>query len=326
MVIRKPVYYDDFRCAAGACPDSCCHEWEIQVDAAAAERYRMLSGTLGDALHEALQEENGETLMTLRNGRCPMWRPDGLCRIQAELGEQALCQVCRDFPRLCHDYGDFQEKMLELSCPEAARWILGEACLWVEEATPEVGEGDYDPADMKLLLESRERARAILAGEKTPGRKLAGLLLLGIETQQILDGEADPEAPGDAEAMSVPASVQETVPFYEKLEILTERWRKRLALAEDRPLPRQAVPMARYLVDRYWLQAVSDLDLYGRVKFMLLSVLLTASLPGSFPENAQLWSKEIENDPDNVDAILDGAYQEPAFADGKLLGMLLQFE
>ena len=59
---------------------------------------------------------------------------------------------------------------------------------------------------------------------------------------------------------------------------------------------------------------------------MLLSVLLTASLPGSFPENAQLWSKEIENDPDNVDAILDGAYQEPAFADGKLLGMLLQFE
>ena len=84
MVIRKPVYYDDFRCAAGACPDSCCHEWEIQVDAAAAERYRMLSGTLGDALHEALREENGETLMTLRNGRCPMWRPDGLCRIQAE--------------------------------------------------------------------------------------------------------------------------------------------------------------------------------------------------------------------------------------------------
>lgn len=44
MVIRKPQYYDTFRCAAGACPDSCCHQWEVQVDADAAERYRALPG------------------------------------------------------------------------------------------------------------------------------------------------------------------------------------------------------------------------------------------------------------------------------------------
>ena len=38
---------------------------------------------------------------------------------------------------------------------------------------------------------------------------------------------------------------------------------------------------------------------------------------------AQLYSKEIENDADNVDAILDGAYTHPAFTDDKLLGWLL---
>ena len=27
--------------------------------------------------------------------------------IQAELGEQALCKTCREFPRLTHDYGGF---------------------------------------------------------------------------------------------------------------------------------------------------------------------------------------------------------------------------
>ena len=32
MRIYKPVYYDDFRCIADKCPDSCCKEWEVQVD------------------------------------------------------------------------------------------------------------------------------------------------------------------------------------------------------------------------------------------------------------------------------------------------------
>ena len=132
MVIRKPRYYDLFRCAAGACPDSCCHEWEVQVDEDSVRRYLALTGPLGDALREALRKENGQMRMTLREGRCPMWRSDGLCRIQAELGEDALCQVCRTFPRLCHDYGDFRERMLEMSCPEAAKWILGEETGWVE--------------------------------------------------------------------------------------------------------------------------------------------------------------------------------------------------
>ena len=48
------------------------------------------------------------------------------------------------------------------------------------------------------------------------------------------------------------------------------------------------------------------------------------SLPGSFIRNAQLFSKEIENNTENVEAILDGAYSAASFTDDKLLGMLLQ--
>lgn len=121
MTITKPAFYDTFRCIAGKCPDSCCKEWDVQVDAEAAARYRQLSGALGDRLREVLKDEDGETVMTIVDGRCPMWRSDGLCRIQAELGEAALCKVCREFPRLTHDYEDFVELGLELSCPEAAR-------------------------------------------------------------------------------------------------------------------------------------------------------------------------------------------------------------
>ena len=124
MIIRKSSYFDTFRCIASACPDSCCKEWAVQVDDASAAYYRSLPGPLGDRLRQVLAEEDGCTVMTIQDGRCPMWRQDGLCRIQAELGEPALCDTCRDFPRLRHDYGDFIEYGLELSCPEAARLIL----------------------------------------------------------------------------------------------------------------------------------------------------------------------------------------------------------
>lgn len=324
MVIRKPSYYDTFRCIAGACPDSCCHQWEVQVDADAARRYRAMPGPLGDALRDALRTENGETFLTLREGRCPMWRSDGLCRIQAELGEKALCRVCREFPRLRHDYGCFQELMLEMSCPEAAKWIFLDAGGWVEAEIPGGSEAEYDQEGMALLLSSRERAMELLDGEALPGETLAKLLLLGVQVQNVLDG-GDPEEiqMEEARAAAGPGDIREVAGFFRGLEILTPRWRALLDTAACRPLPREVIPMARYLVRRYWLQAVSDLDLYGRVKFIALSALLVGSLAGDFQSNAQLWSKEIENDPENLDAILDGAYHSNALTDSKLLGLLL---
>lgn len=324
MVIRKPHYYDTFRCAAGACPDSCCHQWEVQVDADTAERYRSLSGPLGDDLREVLRTENGETFMTLREGKCPMWRSDGLCRIQAELGETALCRVCREFPRLRHDYGGFQELMLEMSCPEAAKWIFMDEVGWVETEIPGGSEAEYDREAMALLLASREEAMALLDGEALPEEALAKLLLLGVRAQNALDGgDAGEIWMEEARAAAEPGDIREVAGFFRELEILTPRWRALLDTAAYGPLPQEVIPMARYLVNRYWLQAVSDLDLYGRVKFMVLSALLVGSLGGDFVSSAQLWSKEIENDPENLDAILDGAYRSDALTDSKLLGLLL---
>ena len=116
MQIRKPAYFDSFRCIAGQCPDSCCKEWEVEIDDRTAAYYRSLPGALGDRLRSVLKDDpDWGTVMTIENGRCPMWRTDGLCRIQAELGHDALCKTCRDFPRLCHDYGTFRELGLELS-------------------------------------------------------------------------------------------------------------------------------------------------------------------------------------------------------------------
>lgn len=330
MVESRPVYFDVFRCVAGDCPDSCCKEWAVQVDGASAAFYRSLSGELGDRLRKVLHDEDGETVMSIEDGRCPMWRQDGLCRIQAELGEEALCKVCREFPRLRHDYGDFVELGLELSCPEAAGLILADPM--TEPVIREIPGGEppeYDEDAMTSLKASRTKMLEILSDHRYPVPVALALgLLYGYQAQSELDGGVEmpfdaADALESARAFAKCPDTGEIPHFFLGLEILTEEWRQRLLDPHPGSWQEQYRALARYFVQRYWLQAVSDYDLYSRVKFIVISCLLIRQLGGDLTATAQLYSKEIENDADNVEAILDGAYSHPAFTDNKLLELLL---
>lgn len=331
MILRKPSYFDEFSCIADRCPDSCCKEWEVLVDDVSAAAYRTMEGELGEDLRRYLyQDEEGDTYLRITDGRCPMWRTDGLCRIQAQLGHDALCQTCRDFPRLTHDYGDFVERGLELSCPEAARIIFEKAnAPWLEETVSGGERPDYDLADMKILLETRKTALDILADTGHPVQEtLALVLLYGYQAQSLLDGEDstwnEEEALAFGKKLAKVSDGREVLDFYKNLDILTDTWRNRLEKAvvaggwDDR-----LRKLARYGVERYWLQAISDFDLVGRVKMVVLSCILVHLLGGDLVQTAQIYAKEIENSADNVDEILEGAYSSPALTDDKVLGVLL---
>ena len=329
MIIRKSAYFDQFTCIAAACPDSCCKEWDVRVDADAAALYRSLPGALGDRLRQVLVDADGETVMTIVDGRCPMWRPDGLCRIQAELGHDALCKTCREFPRLTHDYGDFAELGLELSCPEAARLLLSNPYAPPLSCEVDGGEApEYDTEAMAVLLETRQTALRLLNETPSVPEALTLLLLYGYHAQALLDGEED--YPFDAAAAMESARQFAGQPtdlraFFLGLEILTEDWRGLLTVHSVPDLWREEHRrLACYFVERYWLQAVSDYDLVSRVKLAVVSCLLVRALGGDVLRTAQLYSKEIENDADNVDALLDGAYAHPALTDAALLGALLE--
>ena len=330
MKVFYPAYYSAFRCIASACPDSCCKEWAVDVDPQAAEFYRNLEGDLGNRLRQVLKDTEDGTVMTIENGRCPMWRQDGLCRIQAELGHQALCQTCRKFPRLKHDYGNFVEYGLELSCPEAARLILTQPNGWVQEEIEGGEVPDYDADAMLILLESRDVALDFLRTSSLPANQmLAVLLLYAHEVQSWLDGgepaELDVEASLKlAEEYAKNDNSELFIDFFRGLEILTPQWRARLQAPSADKNWRDAYPaLMQYFVGRYWLQAVSDYDLIGRLKFAVAGCILVHCLGGDLTETAQLFSKEIENDLDNLEAILDGAYTSPALTDLQLLGLLL---
>ena len=332
MQIRKPAYFDSFRCLAGKCPDSCCKEWEVEVDARSAAFYRSLAGPLGDRLRGVLKDDpDWGTVMIIQDGRCPMWRTDGLCRIQAELGHDALCKTCRDFPRLCHDYGTFQEFGLELSCPEAARLILSSpAAPFVTEEIPGGDTPDYDEDAMAVLLQTRAEALEILQHpDYSITEALILLLYYGYQAQSLLDNGDTPDFhPGlllrEAKFMAIPDGEEALIDFFKELEILTPEWHARLSA----PLPivpwaKELRNLARYFIERYWLQAVSDYDLVSRVKLAVVSCILVHLLGGDVIQTAQSYSKEIENSDTNVNAILDAAYAHSALTDARLLGMLV---
>ncbi len=301
----------------------------MDVDEASAARYRSLSGPLGQRLRAVLQDTPKGTVMTIENGRCPMWRQDGLCRIQAELGHDGLCQVCQTFPRLRHDYGDFVELGLELSCPEAARLILTTPDVLTVQTLPDGEAPDYDLDAMVTLRRSREEYLLWLQDAPSLSRALAVLLLYAYEVQWELDsGEAavfDPEeALAQGTKFARAGDMAAIFRLFGTLELLTPRWK---AILADGPKPLSWDPRLKnfliYLLRRYWLQAISDYDLVGRAKLCITACLMLSAIDGDTQEIAQLFSKEIENDPDNVDALLAAAYDAPALTDISLLGLLL---
>lgn len=333
MILRKPSVYDRFSCIASQCPDSCCKDWSVTVDPESAAFYRSLPGPLGQRLRQVLQEEDGDTILAIEDGRCPMWRHDGLCRIQAELNHDTLCKTCREFPRLTHDYGDRMELGLELSCPEAARLLLtGEEPEHTESVIPGGEAPEYDEDAMAVLLRSRETALSLLSDPRmTVPEALCALLLFGAHTQAELDGEEmppfDPNAALETArqlATIAQPNVAALMDFYAGLEILTESWSARLASPTQAPQWSEVHRrFAKLSVERYWLQSVSDYDLLCRVKMTVSGCILVYLLGGDPVQTVQQYSKEIDNNADNVEAVLDGAYRSPALTDAQLLSLLL---
>ncbi len=327
MIITRWNAFEKFRCVAQDCTDSCCKGWEVDIDEDSARFYRQLDGPLGDRLRQVLKTVEGEACMALEEGRCPMLREDGLCRIHAELGHDALSKVCRDFPRLYQDYGDFQHWGLEMSCPEAARLIFEDPGVQ-ELDCPGGREPDYEQDVMDILRCSQAEAIRILEQGSDLNRDLAVLLIYAHQVQGAIDGgeleELNSEAClTDARRFAGKADVELLRAAFLELEHLTDRWPGMLHQMQLRPVTEALRPLAIYMVRRYWLQAAWDYDLVCRAKLAVAACVTVACVGGEPVRTAQLFSKEIENDPDNVERLLDGAYTSPVLTDAHLLGLLL---
>ena len=189
-----------------------------------------------------------------------MWRRDGLCRIQAERGHDALCQVCREYPRLYMDYGDFAQWGIELSCPEAARLIF-QGIQVRQEEIPGGETPEYDGDIMKLLEKSREEILTFWDSADDIPSALTVTLLFAHQTQAALDGGVyEPLCPESclqaARQIAGEGNLSLIVDFFQNLEILTDCWKARLSTPAGGAWDKKLRFFAIYLIRRYWFQAV----------------------------------------------------------------------
>ena len=58
------------------------------------------------------------------NGACPLLCEDNFCYVQKNLGEDALSETCKLYPRRLNKIGNYQFRVLSMTCPVAAEQAL----------------------------------------------------------------------------------------------------------------------------------------------------------------------------------------------------------
>ena len=194
MKIRTPDYYDRFKCIAGACEDTCCAGWQVDVDDDTYEYYRKLTGPFGDRLHSVMIEptKKAEGQFAIReNGRCPFLNDDNLCDLITELGEEALCVTCDQYPRYTTEFGNLRETGIALSCKTAAELILREdrraGFTEYEDPNRFPSLNEIDGSRYLGVMAAREKAFALLADRSCSiWQRLCLLLYFATDIQKTM--------------------------------------------------------------------------------------------------------------------------------------------
>lgn len=253
MKYHKPSFFDQFKCIGSACTDTCCAGWEIEVDETTAEGYLTEKGAFGDRLRREIGSEPGEYFFKLKNNRCPFLNKENLCDIFINLGEDRLCDICREHPRFYNWFGDYTEVGLGLCCEEAERLLFSDSkpLTFVEEVTQDE-EQDYsdedeytDASDLlddeseecEQMLEERKAIFSILQNrKKNIGARLKRLLLqlpyadeMLLLTVPILEWD-DPESipkldyNANPSTTTLKSSALFLIRFFGGMESLDETW------------------------------------------------------------------------------------------------------
>ncbi|MFB9328943.1 flagellin lysine-N-methylase [Paenibacillus aurantiacus] len=208
-VVHSPHYMTDFHCIGSACEDTCCAGWRIDIDRATYGVYEQLrhpeldglAGQIEPNPDSARAEDYGRMIMP-PDGRCPQLRTDGLCRIQATVGEVYLSDVCATFPRVTNIVEGQYERSASLACPEAARLILlnerGIRFIALEEGPEQrhILHRQWPHAKRQDAFPNWKRLRALLIDIlQNRELRMEDRLLKGAELIHALQAGEQPEEP-----------------------------------------------------------------------------------------------------------------------------------
>lgn len=154
-------YYSEFKCIAEKCKHTCCAGWEMYIDANSLSEYKKCNSEFSYKLKQGIDFKRSKFKRS-KFKRCAFLNDKGLCEIIMNLGENSLCQVCRDHPRFRSFFDDRTEMGLGFCCEESARIIL----CFDDKIEPVLISDDKKQAEIdfiqKNILEFRKKALEIL--------------------------------------------------------------------------------------------------------------------------------------------------------------------
>ena len=177
-MVKAPKWMEGFSCIAEQCTESCCQQWNIDVDPVHAEAYTHLGdpdlqSIMDHLLHRFHIRRSGMRkpelqyrflLLNQPDKRCPLLDEQRKCRLQKKYGADILCDTCYFHPKTFWQINDQTGMSACLSCPECARLAL----LHEEPTVFSEFETEIDPnaewletslisdPDTRMLMQNRE--------------------------------------------------------------------------------------------------------------------------------------------------------------------------
>lgn len=182
-----PDYYQKFSCVGEDCPDTCCAGWQIVIDEKSQKRYRKEKGFFGNRLKNEIDWKKG--VFRQYEKRCAFLNDQNLCDIYKEIGKDKLCQTCQLYPRHIEEFESLREISLSLSCPVAAKLILGKQepvkFLYKKGKGEDEEYEDFDYLLFTKLADTREVLIGIAQNRSISMRKrIVGILGLAHDIQR----------------------------------------------------------------------------------------------------------------------------------------------
>ncbi len=331
MIIEYPEYYERFRCIGGACPDTCCAGWEVDIDEESGDYYKSVSGPFGDRLRDNICEAEGERYFPLtKNNRCPFLNDKNLCDIYINLGEESLCQTCTEYPRYFMDIGNYEQMDMSLSCMELGRIFYTETdrINYIRSENDVCGE-DLDPDEQATLVEVLAlRNQCIETMQDTAGSfidKIRSVRALVSLAQGMTQQE------GDEARAYLQEDYKDLIALLESMDSINDEWSQKLSyykkVAYDDNLLGRLDSFSRenedsldiwmsktavYFIFRYFIDTCIDGDIENElcllhrslklIFFMLFAEWLNKESiqVSDIIYVSHLFSKEVEHDDSNV--------------------------
>ena len=128
-IILQPKYVADFQCDGSKCNAKCCgNKWKISIDVDTYKKYqRVKNPVMRKKILSSIKPSTNRIGFEINFGKgtsCPLLCEDNLCYVQLNLGEEALSNTCKGYPRVVKQVGKYQFRLLSMTCPIAAEKAL----------------------------------------------------------------------------------------------------------------------------------------------------------------------------------------------------------